>query len=339
MAEALDLDRARSLLCALGDHIRDTAIEARAENSQQELAEIAAVTSADTIYRIDKITEDAVEVWFKEHWPADAPVEIVMEGIEDSDPWSFPAATPLQETLWKCIIDPIDGTRGLMYDKRPAWALAALAPQPAASLADLSVAAMTEIPTVKQWRADQLSAVRGRGPEGVVAEAVEVRDNSRKPLAPRPSQAGDLRHGFASFARFFPQGKALTARIEEDLLSALDEQPGSSPLVFEDQYISTGGQLYELAVGHDRMLGDLRPLVHRKLGIDSSLTCHPYDIATALVLTELGGIVEDPWGAPIESPLDTTSPVAWVGYANDRLAAAVRPVLHRVLERHLGGWP
>ena len=339
MAEALDLDRARSLLCALGDHIRDAVLEARAENSQQELAEIAAVTAADTIYRIDKITEDAVEAWFAEHWPADAPVEIVMEGIEDSDPWSFPASTPLHETLWKCIIDPIDGTRGLMYDKRPAWALAALAPQPAASLADLSVAAMTEIPTVKQWRADQLSAVRGCGPEGVVAEAVEVRDNSRKPLAPRPSQAVDLRHGFASFARFFPLGKALTARIEEDLLAELDRDPGDSPVVFEDQYISTGGQLYELAVGHDRMLGDLRPLVHRKLGIDSSLTCHPYDIATALVLTELGGIVEDPWGEPIESPLDTTSPVAWVGYANPRLADVVRPVLQRVLEKHLGGRP
>lgn len=339
MAEALDLDRARLLLCALGDHIRDTVIEARAEKSQQELAEVAAVTAADTIYRIDKITEDAVEAWFEAHWPGDAAVEIVMEGIEDSDPLSFPDSTPVKETLWKCIIDPIDGTRGLMHDKRPAWALAALAPQPAVSLADISVAAMTEIPTVKQWRADQLSVVRGGGIEGVVAEAVEVRDNSKKPLTLRPSQAADLRHGFASFARFFPLGKALTARIEEDLLSALEPQPGSSPLVFEDQYISTGGQLYELAVGHDRMLGDLRPLVHRKLGIESSLTCHPYDIATALVLTELGGIVESPWGGPIEAPLDTTSPVAWVGYANPRLAAAVRPVLQRVLDEHLGGRP
>ena len=91
MAEDLDLDRARRLLCALGDHIRDTVIEARAESSRQELAEVAAVTAADTIYRIDKITEDAVEAWFEPHWPADAPVEIVMEGVEDSHPWFFPA--------------------------------------------------------------------------------------------------------------------------------------------------------------------------------------------------------------------------------------------------------
>ena len=56
MAEALDLDRARRLLCALGDHIRDTVIEAGAASSQLELAEVAAVTAADTIYQIDKIT-------------------------------------------------------------------------------------------------------------------------------------------------------------------------------------------------------------------------------------------------------------------------------------------
>ena len=336
MVEALDLNRMRCLLCALGEHIRDTVIEARAECSQEELTRVAAITSADTIYQIDKITEDAVETWFERHWPVGAPVEIVMEGVEDDDPWYLPASMRSGQSVWKCIIDPIDGTRGLMYDKRPAWALAALAPQPSSSLADLTVAAMTEIPTAKQWRADQLSALRGSGPEGVVGESVDVRDNSRKPLVPRPSQATDLRHGFASFARFFPQGKALTARLEEDLLSALDSQLGSEPLVFEDQYISTGGQLYEIAVGHDRFLGDLRPLVNAKLGIESSLTCHPYDIATALILSELGAVVEDPWGAPLQAPLDTTSPVAWVGYANKHLASVVRPFLHGALEKHLG---
>ncbi len=46
MAEALDFERAGHLLCTLGDHIRDTVIEARAENSQQELAEVAAVRPA-----------------------------------------------------------------------------------------------------------------------------------------------------------------------------------------------------------------------------------------------------------------------------------------------------
>ena len=36
--------------------------------------------------------------------------------------------------------------------------------------------------------------------------------------------------------------------------------------VFDDQYISTGGQFYELIVGHDRFNADLRPLFYRLQG-------------------------------------------------------------------------
>jgi fructose-1,6-bisphosphatase/inositol monophosphatase family enzyme len=332
------LRRARKLLCTLQDHIRDTLVAARASHAK-DFARVAAVTAADTIYRIDKISEEAILHWFERHWPKAWPVELVMEGIEDGAPETFPRGTPVSKTLLKCILDPIDGTRGLMYDKRAAWILAGLAPQRGRKthLGDIVVAVMTELPTSKQWRADQISAVRGCGPIGIVSEAVDVRDGTRAKLPLRPSQATDFQHGFASFARFFPEGKALTSQIEEDLW---DELYGlgstSSPLVFDDQYISTGGQLYELLVGHDRMIGDIRPPVFAKLGLKSSLVCHPYDICTALILQEAGGIVETPDGKALRAPLDTTSPVAWIGYANATLSKTVRPVLRRVMKQHLG---
>jgi hypothetical protein len=151
----------------------------------------------------------------------------------------------------------------------------------------------------------------------------------------QPSPARDFRHGFASLARFFPEGKALTAQLEEALWDELYGLGGTTPLVFDDQYISTGGQLYELAIGHDRMLGDLRPLVFAKLGYRSPLVCHPYDICTALILQEAGGIVEAPDGRPLRALLDTTSPVAWMGYANPVLARTVRPVLRRLIRKFL----
>ena len=68
------------------------------------------------------------------------------------------------------IVDTIDGTRGLMYDKRAAWCLAAAAPH-GGSLRDVVAAAMTELPTVKQGAADQLSGTRGGG---VVAERIDL---------------------------------------------------------------------------------------------------------------------------------------------------------------------
>ena len=106
--------------------------------------------------------------------------------------------------------------------------------------------------------------------------------------------------------------------------------------MFDDQYISTGGQLYELIVGHDRMLGDIRPPVYAKLRFSAaSLCCHPYDICTALIAQEAGCIVEAPDGKPLRVPLDTTTPVAWMGYANATLARAVRPVLRRIMAARL----
>lgn len=334
-----NLEQARRLLGALQDHIRDTLIAAR-EREAKKFARIAAVTAADTIYHVDKLSEEAIFAWFEAHWPAAWPVELVMEGIEDGDEVTFPRGTPGAKTRFKCILDPIDGTRNLMYDKRPAWILSGLAPQRGkrTQLGDLVVAVMTELPTSKQWRSDQVSAIRGRGRRGLVAEAVDVTDaaRARTRWTPRPSQATDFKHGFASFVRFFPEGKALTAQMEEALWDELyGLGSSSSPLVFDDQYITTGGQIYELLVGHDRMLGDLRPQVFAKLGLPSSLVCHPYDICTALILEEAGGIIETPAGRRLSAPLDTTSPVSWIGFANPVLARTVRPILRRLLREYL----
>jgi fructose-1,6-bisphosphatase/inositol monophosphatase family enzyme len=331
------LNRARKLLCNLHLHLRGVLIAAR-EREAGHFARIARVTKADTIYHVDKLSEEALVTWFEAHWPRAWPVQLVMEGIEDTEFVTFPRGTLLKNTVFKCIVDPIDGTRNLMYDKRSAWILTGLAEQRGkkTTLADIAVAVMTELPTSKQWRADQISVIRGAGRRGIESRAVDLRTGDAKRFTAQPSAATDFKHGFASFARFFPEGKALTARIEEALWTELyGGGAKTSPLIFDDQYISTGGQLYEVLVGHDRMIGDIRPMVFAKLGIESSLTCHPYDICTELILREAGGIVETPGGRPLTQPLDTTSQVAWISYANETLARQVRPVLRRLLKTFL----
>ncbi len=330
-----DQHRARRLLCQLQDHIRDTIIAARAKHAKS-FARVAAVTAADTIYHVDRLSEHAILDWFEAHWPRAWPVEVVMEGLEDGKAVTFPKGTPVARTIFKCILDPIDGTRNLMYDKRSAWILGALAPQRGARthLGDITVAAMTEIPTTKQWRADQLSAIRG---QGIMAEAVNLLEGTRRKLKLTPSCERNCLGGFASFSRFFPEGKALTSQIEEkmwDELYGLGQQ--ASPLVFEDQYITTGGQLYEIIAGRDRFIADIRPLVFRKIGCTQPLTCHPYDICTALIAQEAGCIIEAPLGGSLRQPLDTTSAVGWVGFANLALARHIRPVLRRILKEILG---
>jgi len=329
------LEKLRRLLCALQTHIRDAVIASRGKHAKS-FARIAAVTEADTIYQIDKISEAAILSWFTENWPRTLPVELVMEGIEDGEIVTFPHGIPVAKTAWKCILDPIDGTRCIMYDKRSAWSLGGIAPQCGSktSLADIVVAAMTELPTTKQARSDQFSAFRGGK---LHATAKDLALGKTSALKVHPSQARDFKHGFAAFSKFFPDGRALTAQIEEAIWRELHaSEKGTSPLIFDDQYLASGGQLHELLTGRDRFIGEIRPLVFKKLGIESSLVCHPYDLCTALLLEVAGGVVEAPLGGPVRALLDTTSPVAWVGYANPHLAKLLRPTLQKVLLEYLG---
>jgi hypothetical protein len=329
----ITLQTLRQLLCSLGVAIRERVIEGRRSMSAEALSSVASHSIADTIYEIDKFGEVAIRGWFEAQWPVAEPVEVVMEGLDE--PLCFPRGTLRSDTKWKCLLDPIDGTRGIMYDKRSAWALSGVATQrgEATRLSDIVVAAMTELPTTKQWRADQVSAVRGGG---LVAQAVNVIDGDASPLSLAPSSARSFRHGFAWMAKFFPEGRALTAQIEEELW---DELVGigrdASPTVFDDQYICSGGAFYELLAGHDRMVGDLRPLVLAYLNLDSSLVCHPYDVVAALLLAEAGVVYEHPLGGFPDAPLDTTSGIAWVAYANSTLANLARPVLQRILRKTL----
>ena len=318
-------DAARALLCQLGDHLRDVVLAARPLRSQLSLSDVAGRTTADTIYVLDKFGDDALLAWVGAHWPE--PVEVVAEGLDAA------VVVGAGEPTWSLIVDVLDGTRGLMYDKRAGWVLAAAARRevgsPRPTLRDLTVAAMTEVPTTKQWASDQVSAWRG-GP--VVATRTDVRNGTAEPVDLRPSSAAEFSHGFASFARFLPQGKELLARFEERLWQELHPGEDFATLaIFEDQYLATGGQFFELIAGRDRMLGDLRPLAYEALGLPSALSCHPYDCCTALLVEAAGGVIVAPDGQPLDCPLDTTTPVAWIGFANAALADRVLPVLPRVI--------
>ncbi len=331
-----DREPIRCLLQGLQRHLLQAIQDARAAHRRDELAAVSEETAADTIYAIDQVAEAAILDWFAAEWPSDLPVELVMEGLENGPEVTFPRGLPVEATQLKCIIDPIDGTRGIMYDKRAAWILCGVAPQRgnANTLADIEVAAMTEIPTSRQWRADSLSAVRGAGLE---ARAIDLRDQMREqPVHLEASQATEVRHAFGTVSRFFPAALVLLGEVEEALWTRLYGRPRHpSPLVFNDQYISTGGQFYEILSGHDRFIADLRPLAFRKLGIEANLCCHPYDVACALLLEEAGCVIEHPDGRPLESPLDTTTPVSWVAYANPALADAIRPALQAVIAEKL----
>jgi fructose-1,6-bisphosphatase/inositol monophosphatase family enzyme len=315
--------------------IRDAVVAECEKAALEELSEVAREAEGDTIYAIDKVSEERIVRFFEDEVARRTPIVLIAEGLEGGKV-VLPEGASEEDAVFRVIVDPIDGTRGLMYQKRSAWILTGVAPNrgPGTSLADIELAVQTEVPLVKQHLSDTLWAIRG---EGASAERHDrVRGTSRR-VSLRPSGADTIAHGFAMISRFFPGAREELAAIDEEIVrGALGPvQPGKAHC-FEDQYISTGGQLYELMAGHDRFVADLRPLMEPGLaarGLRLGICCHPYDLAAELVARELGVIVTDPAGAPLRAPLDVEADVVWAGYANARVRAEVEPLLQAALRR------
>ncbi len=326
------------LIKTLHERIRATVLEACERSSVESLSEVAADEPGDTIYAVDRISEEELVEFFEKEVASFEPIVLIGEGLEGGKV-VLPRGSSESDARWRVIVDPIDGTRGLMFQKRPAWILTGVAPNRGAPtiLADIEFAMQTEIPLVKQHQSDMLWAFRGRGAE---AERFDRTTGETSRLRLRPSTNATIEHGFATVSRFMPGFGSGPADVYDAVVhAALGDGPAGKAQCFEDQYISTGGQLYELMAGHDRFVCDLRPLFEeaiaasgRKLG----LCCHPYDLCTELIARELGVIVTDENGERLEAMLAVEPDVAWCGYANESIRRQIEPHLTDAVSRLKG---
>ena len=189
-------------------------------------------------------------------------------------------------------------------------------------------------PTTRQNVSDVLWAVAGLGAQG---ERHDLVRGTEAALAIVPSGARDVRHGFASVVNFFPGGKGLIAALDEAILGrAMGGWNPEKAEVYSDQYICTGGQLAEVMLGRDRFVLDVRPLVYEKLGVASALACRPYDLCTWMIGQEAGCVVCDPFGEPLDAPLDITTNMSFAFYANRALAEQLIPIVREEVTRVLG---
>ncbi len=316
---------------SLHRRIRADVVAASERADGETLSAVAREGEGDTIYELDRVAEHLLVEQIGRTTAAAGPILLVAEGLPGGEA-VIPDSAQRADVRWIVVVDPIDGTRGLMYQKRPGWILTGVARGPAPrTLADIELAVQTEIPLVKQHLSDELYAVRG---QGVTAARVNRLTGERRPIRLEPSSARTIAHGFAMIARFFPGARAELAAIDDEMVRDVlgPPAPGKAQL-FEDQYISSGGQLYELMVGHDRFVADLRPLLERRRAGGPALCCHPYDLCTELIAREAGVIVTDEQNRPLDAPLDVGSDVAWVGYANPAIRALVEPRLRHALTR------
>ena len=300
----------------------------------EDMAAVAEEAAEDTIFVVDRVSEERLLDGVSRQIACHTPVVLIAEGLAGGQV-VLPQGCTEDEARWRIIVDPIDGTRGLMYQKRSGWILTGVAPNkgPKTDLMDIELAVQTEIPLVKQHLMDVLWAVKGQGAQ---AERVNRLDGSRQSLPMQPSRADTIANGFVSVARFFPGAGVELVGIEEAMVrQVLGPVQAGKAHCFEDQYICSGGQLYELIVGRDRLVADLRPLVEPLLaqrGEALGLCSHPYDLCTELIARQVGVEVTDASGGQLQASLSVDADVAWIGYANLAVRRQAEPALQKALK-------
>jgi len=335
MSDTSELENLLKIILALHEKIRDAVVLACEQTAIADLSRIAKEEEGDTIYAVDRVSEELIVEYFAANIATETPLVLIAEGLETGK-IVLPAGALETDAKWRVIVDPIDGTRGIMYQKRSAWILTGVAPNKGAETAiqDIELAVQTEIPLVKQHLSDTLWAIRGHGAH---SERYDRITGTRQKLFLKPSGADTIAHGYAQVARFFPGAREELAAIDEEIVrGALGDVQKGKTHCFEDQYTSTGGQIYELISGHDRFTADLRPLMEKKLnerGLYLGICCHPYDICTELIAREAGVIITDASGNPVNAMLDVESDVDWVGYANPLIRAQIEPLLQASLKK------
>ena len=321
----------------LHEIIRDKVVTTCENAGVEQLSEVAHEGTGDTIYSIDRVSEELIVEYFESEIINIAPVILVAEGISEKGNIVLPKGTREEDTEFIIIIDPIDGTREIMYQKRSAWVLTGIAPNKGknTNLQDIEFAVQTEIPTVKQYLSDTVYAFKG---SGIEARRYNRLNNEYHPINLKHSSAHSINHGFAMIARFFNGARDILAQIDEEIIrNIVGNAQSDKAACFEDQYLSTGGQIYELISGHDRFVADLRPLLSDILAERNAalgLCCHPYDLCTELIAREAGVIITDEKGKPLKSLLNVTDNVTWIGYANEDIKKLVNPHLKDALKKY-----
>jgi fructose-1,6-bisphosphatase/inositol monophosphatase family enzyme len=323
----------RPRLLELCDELRGVTraalLAAERDGTGDALARPQAQGQGDVTFGLDLPAEERIDAWLREtarseplslltedsgwrHFGADGRGGVrTLPGFDHGGP--------------RIAVDPVDGTRNLMADLRSAWSVIAFAPAGAGQprLSDCTGGVVSEIPGTLAARFRRLAS-DGHGCTLELCELAGGAGIARRELRVDADDRAD--HGYFPFFRYEPAQRPAIARLEAAFFARLARAEGAEARsIYDDQYISSAGQLVLLALGRYRMLVDARELVRRRLGAPG-VTSKPYDLAGAVVCARAAGVVvTGAEGGALDFPIDATTPVGFAGYANARTRARLEP--------------
>lgn len=327
-------------LLDLSDRLREvtraTLAEAQGGSSTDDIARPVSVGAGDFTFGLDVPSERVCDEWFAEV-ARDAPLSLLTEdsGWRHRGPQGELAG--FEHGGPRIAVDPIDGTRNLMANLRSAWSILSMA-EPGAGiphLGDVSLGIVSELPALQSNRWRRLIGRRGAGCQ--LAEDELGSTKASEPAVLRVDTDTRCDHGYFPFFRYERSQAKSIAAIETEFHQRLaTRECADTRSIYDDQYISNGGQLVLLALGTYRFVADLRAWLSDVLEVPTT-TSKPYDSAGAVLCArEAGAILEDAQGKELDYPLDTTTPVSFVGFVNEGTRRRLRPHLDAALARAKG---
>ena len=297
---------------------------------------------------IDKVAEDVLveeigRTIAREH----GPVVLVAEGLPGGRV-VLPHSASAAEARWTIIVDPIDGTRGLMYQKRPAWILTGVAHANltrAAGRQPVNLRCPTSSSPCRprfRWSSSTCATSCGlwRGRARTVSASNRL-TGSRGATGAAPLQVDDPGPWVFDHLAVLPRParRAGGARRRDRRGGAGPAGPGEGAAVRGPVHLERRPALrarHRPRSVHRRPAAAHGAQVWPARGPRLGICCHPYDLCAELIARECGVIVTDECGAPLSAPLNVEADVSWVGYANAGLRDAVQPVLQAALRTR--GW-
>lgn len=305
------------------------------QTSLEKLSRIAKFAVGDLSYAIDKAPDRLLEKTFEE-WGEEIPM-IVIE--EEWGATTFPKGTHPEDCEIRLIIDRLDGTREIMYTKNRAWILTGIAPNKGVKtyLDDIEITVQTSVGKNVFGEDEVLWATKKH------KTVLEIWDLDKKKfehkLPVSPSKAETIEHGFLPIVLYFEGYKKVLGSIADKLTEKITGpvHKGISR-VFDEQYISSGGQLANLVTGKYRGVIDIRPFLGRITGTPFGLCAHPYDLCTKLIADRAEAII-DCFGVYTDRiekkvPLDAKTDVGFIAFANERIKNQVEPALREILSNY-----
>jgi hypothetical protein len=332
-----EVDRLRPALRTLAGEIRRLARLAPSALDSPHHARPIGQGSGDVTFNPDESTEAHLSVWFAEQ-AARAPLSLLTEdsgwrhGGPGPEPGTWRELPNSDHGGARIVIDPIDGTRHLLFELRSAWTVIGVA-GPGSELpsqAQIEYGLVTEIPTRLAGWARELEAIRGQG-----CELIEVPlwgQDAAEPIRLTPVDDARVDHGYFPFFAYHPDVRAASHSIAQRFLARLRSHEGAQiEHCYDDQYIASGGQLALLALGHYTMIADLRPRLKDPEGRGTQCA-KPYDLSGAVLCAQEAGCwVCDLEGAPLDMLLDTHTPVGFVAFAGPKTRDRLLPHFSKVL--------